>query len=175
MTKKIKHPFEATELSTRQVNRYVKPLVLRFQEELRGKMDEAKKTKEAGKVPFRYDLRNDMLHLFVASSEGVISSPGYKGVYVDFDPVTHRIVGMTFLGFQSNILPQLEGVDNVKQAWRRSGWKLQLLSWLESFAGLFSITLEELQKKQSKDAVESWVDWYEENPTKLELMPVGTL
>lgn len=175
MTKKIKHPFETPELSSRQVNRYVKPLVLQFQEELSRKMEQAKKTKEPGKVPFRYDLRNDMLHLFIASSEGVISSPGYKGVYVDFDPAARRIVGMTLLGFQSNILPQLEGVDNVKQAWRRSRWKLQLLAWLESFAGLFGITLEQLQKKQAEEAVKTWVDWYEENPTKLELMPVGTL
>lgn len=173
MTKKVKHPFETPELSSRQVNRYIKPLVLHFQEELRTKMEEAKKTKELGKVPFRYDVRNDILHLFVASSEGVISSPGYKSVYVDFDPVRHRIVGMTFLGFQSNVLPQLEGADHVKQAWRKGQWKLRLLSWLESFAGFFGITFEELQKKQTKDAVESWVDWYEKNPTKLELMPVG--
>lgn len=170
MTKKVKHPFEPPELSSRQVKRNIVPLVCRFQEELRAQLNEIKRTR---KFPFRYDVNNDMLHLFVASSEGVISSSGHKGVYIDFDPMTHRIVGMTILGFKHKVLHQLEGADDAKEAWRKAGWKLGLFAWIESFAGFFGITLEQLGQKEAKDAIETWVDWYEQNPAKLELMPVA--
>ena len=115
-----------------------------------------------------------MLHCFVASSEGTISSPGHKGIYVDFDPAMRRIVGITVLGFQRNLLPQLEGADDVTKAWHKIRWKLRLLAGLESFAGFFGISFEDLKTEQVQDVVGSWIDWYKENPTKLELMPVAT-
>jgi len=164
----MKTSFDEIELSTRELNRKFVPLILQFAEDLEARMKGFSETK---KLPFRYDLRNDMLHLFIASSENTISSPGFDGVFIDYHPETKCIVGITLLGYQDNILPSLEGTEKVIEAWHKLRWKLRLLACAESFAGLFGISMEDIENRQAKTAVKNWIEWHKENPTKLALAP----
>jgi hypothetical protein len=169
MSKKENRHLDDPELSTRELKRRFVPLVVQFMEEIEVKTKDVTVTK---RFPFRYDVRNDMLHLFITSSEDTVSTPGFEGVYIDYHPETKRIVGMTFLAFQKRFLQKPEVANDVRMAWAKNRWKFKIISYLESFAGLFGISLEEIENRQAQRAVESWVDWHKENPGELELIGV---